>query len=78
MSVKVEDRKDEIEHLRLALNIAEMSVSYEGCDLILAVQKKLTKKKGNFNVKDGVHIRREWEMKWEAYHADLVAKSKEK
>ena len=61
MEVKIEDRKEEIEYLRMGLNMAELGVSYEQADLIIRISDRLKKLKGKFSLKDGVEIHHKME-----------------
>jgi hypothetical protein len=67
MEVKIEDRKEEIEYLRMGLNVAELGVSYEQADLIIRVSERLKKLKGKFSLNDGVEIHHKWKQEWEKY-----------
>ena len=46
MEVKVKDRKEEIEFLRMACNMAELGIGYQHADLIIRLQERLKKLKG--------------------------------
>jgi len=70
MEVKIEDRKEEIEYLRMGLNMAELGVSYEQADLIIRISDRLKKLKGKFSLKDGVEIHHKWKQDWEKYYED--------
>jgi hypothetical protein len=54
MDVKIKDRKEEIEFLRMACNMAELGIGYQHADLIIRLQERLKKMKGKFSLKDGV------------------------
>lgn len=69
--VRIKDRKENIEMFRMALNIAEVNVTYEMTDLILKVQVAQLKKGGKFTLKDGIHIYHAWKNDWEKYYKDL-------
>jgi len=71
MDVKIKDREEEIEYLRMALNMCELPVNYTQVDLIIEVVKETEKLKGNFSIKDGVKIHHGWRNKWDAYFEDL-------
>ena len=68
MEVKIEDRKEEIEYLRMGLNMAELGVSYEQADLIIRISDRLKKLKGKFSLKDGVEIHHRWKQEWQKYY----------
>jgi hypothetical protein len=67
MDVKIADRKEEIEFLRIACNMAELGISYIQADLILRLQERMKKKKGMFSMKDGAEIYYKWRQEWEQY-----------
>lgn len=67
MDVKIKDRKEEIEHLRLAFNIAGVNVEYLTVDLIVRIQEKLNQLKGKFTLEDGVSIQHDWRKDWDNY-----------
>ena len=67
MIVPINDRTDELEFIRLALNMAEIYVDYQQSDLINRVLKGLEKRKQNFNLKDICHIKHQWEKDWQEY-----------
>ena len=56
MNVKVKDRKDNIEFVRMALNLAEIGVDYPNADLIVRIMERLNELKGKFSLKDGIDI----------------------
>ena len=78
MNVKLEDRKEDTNCLKLALYLAGIEIDYEDVDLILKVQERLKKKKGSFSVRDGMQVRREWENRWKEYFNDLAKELKSK
>lgn len=67
MDAKIKDRKENIEYLRMALNIAEVGVRYIDADLIIRIQERLKKRKGNFSLLDGREVFREWREDWDSY-----------
>ena len=67
MDVKIKDRKDEIEYLRIACNMVEMGISYIHADLILRLQERLKKLKGKFSIDDSVTIHYKWKEDWRKY-----------
>ena len=75
--VKIEDRKEEIEYLRMALAMSEFGVSYEQADLIYQVFKAVDKKKGKFSVEDGVEVFHEWRKVWYNYYDELTKSKKD-
>ncbi len=68
MSVKIKDRKEDVEHFRLALCMVGVSVNYETADLIQEIYNGLNDKGGKFTVKDAGEIESEHEEKWIKYH----------
>ena len=71
MEVKVKDRKTEVEYLRMACNLAELEIGYQHADLILRLQERLKKLKGNFSLSDGVEIHHKWKEDWRDYFEAL-------
>lgn len=67
MDVKIKDRKDEIEFIRMALNIVGIGVDYANADLINRTIKELNKLKGQFSLKDGVKLLYDWKDDWRKY-----------
>lgn len=67
MPVKIKDRKEEIEFLRMACNAAELGITYEYADLILRLQERLKKLKGKFTLKDVAEIQQKWTEDWLSY-----------
>jgi hypothetical protein len=67
MDVKIKDRKEEIEFLRMACNMAELGIGYQHADLIIRLQERLKKLKGKFSLKDGVEIHYKWKEDWQKY-----------
>lgn len=65
--VKIADRQQEIEYLRMACNMAELPISYTQADLIISLQEKLNQAQGNFTLKDGVTIHHNWKERWQEY-----------
>lgn len=70
-SVKLEDRENEIEYLRLALALCEVQASYELCDLISDLTKRIESSKGALTIDDCVKIRDRHDKKWSKYYKDL-------
>ena len=67
MDVKPKDRKQETEYLRMALNMAELGVSYTQADLILKAVNEVQRKGGNFTISDGVDLYTRWRKEWDNY-----------
>ena len=67
MDVKPKDRKQETEYLRMALNMAELGVSYTQADLILKAVNEVQRKGGNFTISDGVDLHTKWKSEWDNY-----------
>jgi hypothetical protein len=65
--VKVKDRKEEIEYMRMALNICEIGVNYQQSDLIIRVSERLKYRKGKFTIHEGVEIYHKWKQDWIDY-----------
>jgi len=68
--VKVKDRKEDVEFLRMACNIAEIGIGYTHADLILRLQKRLETLGGKFSLQDGVEILCDWKKYWAQYFDD--------
>lgn len=69
MKVKNKDRKTDIEIFRMALNLCEIGADYPTADLIDRIYKNVKKKKGDFNLKNGVELLHQWMRDWEEYEA---------
>lgn len=67
MEVKIKDRKEEVEFLRMACNMGEIGIGYQHADLIIRLQERLKKLKGNFSISDGVEIHQKWKEDWQRY-----------
>lgn len=67
MKVKIDDRLDEIEYLRMALSTCEVYVDYQTAELIDDVVTAVREKKGNFDLLDGSKLFSEWKKKWDDY-----------
>lgn len=79
MEVEIKDRKEEVEHLRMALNMCEVGVSYTQTDLILRVLERLDKLKGEFSISDTVEIHHKHKQEWQSYfEKKYKERSKEK
>lgn len=75
MDVKINDRKEEIEFLRMACNMAEIGIGYQHADLILRLQERLKKLKGKFSLKDGIEIYHKWKADWVIYFEEQSKES---
>ncbi len=67
MEVDVRSRKIEVEYLRMACNMAEVGISYTQADLIMRLQERLSKLKGEFSLHDGVEVYHRWKEDWQKY-----------
>jgi len=67
IDVEIKDRQEPIEHLRMALAMAEFGVSYIQADLIFRVHNSLSKLKGKYKISDGVDLFYKWKKDWEKY-----------
>jgi hypothetical protein len=67
MEVEIKDRKEEVEYLRMALNMCELGVGYTQTDLILRVLERLDKVKGEFTITDAVEIHHKHKQEWQMY-----------
>jgi hypothetical protein len=70
-TVKNEDRKKEVEYLRMALNLCEINCGYETADLIIKAQVKLKQLGGDFKLSDGVDLYDRWKKYWDEYHKNV-------
>lgn len=77
MEVEIKDRKEEIEHLRMALNMCEVGVGYTQTDLILRVLERLDKLKGEFSISDAVEIHHKHKQEWQTYFKEKYKKENE-
>jgi len=57
-------------YLDLALISCGMGTNYEHADLIITIQKILSKKGGDFSILNASEIRTEWEDKWMKYEIE--------
>jgi hypothetical protein len=71
MEVQINDRKQEVEYLRMALNMCELGINYTQADLILRVQEGIKKYGGNFSLQAGMDINARWKNYWRAYFDDI-------
>lgn len=71
MEIRIKDRKDEVEMLRMSLAMAELHIDYPCADLILKVQERLKKLKGNYSLNDGIEVHHKWKDKWDYYFLNL-------
>ena len=77
MDVKVKDRKNEVEYLRMACNMAELGINYIQADLILRLQERLSKLKGGkFSIDDATHIHYKWKQEWQKYFEEQAKENK--
>jgi hypothetical protein len=67
MEVKIKDRKEEIEFLRMACNMAELGIAYQHADLILRLQEKLSELNGKFSIRDAIEVHSKWKEEWREY-----------
>jgi len=67
MEVDVTHRKTEVEHLRMACNMAELGISYTQADLIVRLQEKLNKLKGELTIEDCIGVYHKWKEDWQKY-----------
>ena len=67
MEVKIKDRKEDVEYLRIACNMAEIGIGYIHVDLILRLQERLRELNGDFSISDSVDIHYKWKQEWDAY-----------
>ena len=75
MDVKIKDRKEEVEFLRMALVMAEIGVDYKTTDLINRVTKRVNELKGKHTINDSIEILYKWKDDWQKY--DEKQKKKE-
>ena len=67
MDVKIKDRKEGAEYLRMALNMCELWIDYPQAELIIKVLAKMEKVKSEFSISDGVEIHHKWKQEWQEY-----------
>jgi len=51
----------------MACNMAEIGIGYQHADLIIRLQERLKKLKGQFSISDGVEIYHKWKEDWQNY-----------
>lgn len=66
-TVKIEDRRKDIEQFRMALNMCELYVNYQQVELILSVFAEYSELRGNFSLEDAFKILKDHREKWEEY-----------
>ena len=66
-TVKIEDRRKDIEQFRMALNMCELYVNYQQVELILSVFAEYSELRGNFSLEDAFKILKDHREKWEKY-----------
>lgn len=74
MEIDHKDKKEEIEFLRMACNIAGINLNYTQVDLILRLQERVTKLKEEFSLADGAEIHQNWQLEWQKYFKDRYTK----
>ncbi len=67
MEVKIKDRKDEVEWIRMSLCMVEIGIEYIHADLIRRVFNVLNEKKGQYSLKDSAEIHAQWQKDWDNY-----------
>jgi hypothetical protein len=65
--VEIKDRANNVEYIRMVLNICQVSVDYKHADLINRVTEELHKRKGKFSIDEGVQLFYKWQKDWEEY-----------
>ena len=65
--VKISDYEEPQHLMMAALNVAGLAVDYITVDLIHSTLAKLTEKKGQMDILDGVYIKENHERKWDEY-----------
>lgn len=75
LEVKVKDRKEDIEVIRMALNMAQIGITYCQADLIKRTFEVLKTKKTNFSIEDSVKIFYKWSEDWEKYFEEQTNRS---
>ena len=67
MDVKIKDRIEEVEFLRMALVMAEIGVDYKIADLINRVSYRVRQLEGKYTINDSVEILYKWKEDWLKY-----------
>lgn len=67
MDVKIKDRNEKIEMLRMALNMAQIGVDYKTTDLINDVIIAVEKHGGKYSLRHGANLYANWISKWDNY-----------
>lgn len=68
MEVKIKDREEKTEYLRMAINMCELPLDYTHADLIIKLHKELEVHEGNLSVRDVVKVFSDWKQEWETYY----------
>jgi hypothetical protein len=72
MTVKAHDRKTEVEMIRMALNMCNISVGYQHADLINRIVTGLQKTKGDMSIKEVIEMHNNWLIECEMYDRKIV------
>lgn len=75
MEVKIKDRDESVEYLRMALAMCEFGVSYKQALLIASVSKKAEIMGGDFSLKDAAKLFCDWKRWCEDYDREAEEKS---
>jgi hypothetical protein len=77
ITVKAKDRKNEVEMIRMALNMCNIAVGYQHADLINRIVTGLQKTKGNMSIREVIEIHNNWLLECEQYERTIVKASEE-
>lgn len=71
MDVKIKDRKEKTEQLRMTLNMCQLGVDYTQTDLILRAIEKLNELGELLTLEDGMKLHHKWKGDWENYFENI-------
>lgn len=71
MDVRMKDRKQLIEMIRIVLNMCEIGVDYPMAEMVYECVKAVEKKKGKFTILDACEMLQKHHDKWDKYIAQL-------
>lgn len=75
--VKIKDRDNSIEYMRMALNMVGIGVDYKTTVLVKMALDCLKKKKGKMSLKDACEIESAWQSLNDEYREKLKNEEKE-
>lgn len=74
MRVPFDQRDEKVNNLKLALNLANIHLTYEDAELINTLFRKVDELGGNMTLKDATTIQVAHEKKWREYYEEQPSK----